>query len=180
MLLKLKLGLMLWIGLSLSHSLLHYLITFHSSLGWMFLAPSIIYDLYSLLSYLSLGLSSHDKGEGEDPALVLTPNPFWDGSGLGWAGQGSRKKIMPCKFLWVFFFFFLFFWWQCKGEGNVAFEPPFKPTFEVCFSSANSTNFDSFLRGKFANFFINLKKKKPWLQFLTRVYTKQKKEKKLS
>ncbi len=105
MLLKLKLGLMLWIGLSLSHSLLHYLITFHSSLGWMFLAPSIIYDLYSLLSYLSLGLSSHDKGEGEDPALVLTPNPFWDGSGLGWAGQGSRKKIMPCKFLWVFFFF---------------------------------------------------------------------------
>jgi hypothetical protein len=57
----------------------------------------------------------------ESPALALTPNPFWDGSGQGRAGQGSRKK-KSCLVNFCEFFFFL--GWQCKGEGNVAFEPP--------------------------------------------------------
>jgi hypothetical protein len=55
--------------------------------------------------------------------------------------------------------------WQCKGEGNVAFEPPFKPTSEVCFSSANSTYFDSFL-GEHLPIFYKIEKEKTLVAIL--------------
>jgi len=53
-------------------------------------SPIIIHDLYSLLSYLSLGLSL--LMTRESPALALTPSPFWDGSWQARAGQ-QKKKI---------------------------------------------------------------------------------------